>query len=443
MIRKFLFILAHQLGDKNFYEIYRKLVGNQWRDYKELKLQQEKNLRYMVDYAYKNVPYYHELFKKLNISSDKIRHIKDLEKLPVLSKETIRKNWEKFKPVNLEKMKYYERATGGTTGTPLKYRISKFDRFLSGALLYRGWGYAGYNLGDKMVILGGSSLDISLKTNLITRAHEFARNIRKLSSFDMGENELRDYIKRINSFKPRFIRGYPSAIWYLAKYIEEHSLQVHEPIAVFTTAEKLFPHMREKIGEVFNCEVYDGYGANDGGISAFECPEHEGLHIDTERSVLEVIDDYGEQVEEGEGKVVATSLTNYAMPLLRYEVGDIAKILPENERCGCGRSFRMLEEVLGRSVDILFTPDGKAIHGWFFLYIFWENCTGVKEYQVVQESLNKILIKIVPDEDFDENQLERIKGDKWNLEFRFVEKIERSPSGKYKFIINKVQMNYD
>ena len=444
MISRNLFILAHQVGDRKFYSAYKKLIQNQWKSYGELKEEQEKQLRVMINFAYKNVPYYHKLFDDLKLSPDDIKKVDDLEKLPILTKEIIKQNWENFKPVNLNKMKYYNDATGGSTGTPFKYRLYKFDRFLGGAMLYKGWGYGGYELGDKMVFLAGASLDIGKKSYLAKRVHEIARNIRKLSSFDMGEKEMREYVNIINSFKPKFLRGYASSIYFFAKWIEENNLKMHQPSAVFATAEKLYPNMREKIGNIFNCDVYDAYGLNDGGVTANECSEHSGLHIDTERAVMAVVDKNGNQLESGEGEILATSLYNFAMPFIRYGTGDLGHII--DDVCGCGRGYKLLKELVGRSVDVLVTPEGKNVHGWFFLYIFWEYCQGIKEYQVVQEKLDKIVIKIVPEENFDETQLDKIreivrkKSEGWNIEFKFVDEIERTGAGKYKFIISKIEI---
>ena len=442
MILRILFILAHQIGDRKFYPTYKKLIQNQWKSYEELKEEQEKQLKVMINFAYKNVPYYHKLFNDLKLSPEDVKKVDDLEKLPILTKDIIKQNWEDFKPVNLNKMRYYNDATGGSTGTPFKYRLYKFDRFLGGAMLYKGWGYGGYELGDKMVFLAGASLDIGTKSYFAKRVHEVARNIKKLSSFDMGEKEMKEYVNIINSFKPEFLRGYASSIYFFAKWIEENNLKMHQPSAVFTTAEKLYPNMREKIGDIFNCDVYDAYGLNDGGIGAYECSEHSGLHIDTERSIMEVVDEDGNQLEKGEGEILATSLYNYAMPFIRYDTGDLGYII--DDVCSCGRGYKLLKELVGRSVDILITPEGKNVHGWFFLYIFWEYCKGVRGYQVVQEKIDRIVIYIVPEEDFDEKQLDKIreiireKSEGWNIKFKFVDEIERTGAGKYKFIINEM-----
>lgn len=416
------------------------MVKNQWRSYDDLKHDQEKQLRHLIEFSYGNVPYYRNLFNSLVLSPKDIQTIEDLEKLPILTKDIIKTHWEEFKPANLSSMKYHNQATGGSTGTPMQYRLFKHDRFLGGAILYRGWGYGGYNLGDKTIFLAGSSLGFNASSRMTTFVHEMARNLRKLSSFDMGTDEMREYSRIINSFKPRIIRGYASSIYFFAKWIEENNLKIHSPTAIFTTSDNLFPYMRAKISEVFGCEVYDGYGLNDGGVSAYECSEHAGLHIDTERSIMEVVDDEAHQMDHGIGQILATSLYNYAMPFIRYDTGDNGHII--DDVCNCGRGYPLLKEIAGRTTDILFTPEGKNVHGWFFLYIFWDYGKGIKEYQVVQETLKKIAIKIVPEEGFDESQLNCIRevvskrSPGWEIEFKYVDAVERSSAGKYKFIIN-------
>ena len=442
-LRKWLLVVAYQFNNYNFYPEYKKCVKNQWKPYAELKEQQEVQLRKIISFAYNSVPYYRELFDKIGINPKSIRKIEDLEKIPVLTKDIIIQNWDDLKPVNLPEIRYSKHPTGGTTGTPFIYRRDELDRLLGYAILYSGLGYGGYELGDKMVFFAGSSLGIGNKTRINKAIHELVRNIRKLSSFDMGDDEMREYFRILNSFRPRYIRGYPSSIYFFAKWVEEQNLELEGHIrGVFTTSEKLYPHMRGKIGEIFDCPVYDNYGLNDGGVSAFECQQHNGLHINTERSIMEVVDEKGEQLLSGEGKILATSLHNHAMPFIRYDTGDLAHIT--DGHCNCGRHQILLKEVIGRSVDILVTPEGKNVHGWFFLFIFWKYCKGIKEYQVVQKDILNIVINIVPTGEFDDGQIDEIKeivskkSPRWKLKFNFVDKIEKTISGKHKFIVNNI-----
>ncbi len=440
--QKWAFIALHEVGCHGFYKTYKNLLKNQYKTYEELKKEQERKLQEIINFAYRNVPYYHSLFKTLQLHPSDIKNIENLEKLPIITKDIIKEHWEDFKPINLREIKYYNRATGGSTGRPFQYRLDKFNRFLSWALIYRGWGYAGYELGDPMIFFGGASLRIVNGQSISQKIQDVLRNIRRISSFDISEKNLNRYMMEINSFKPKYIYGYASSLYFLSNWIEKNwDKDVHSPIGIFTTAEKLYPYMRKKIENVFDTEVFDNYGLNDGGVSAYECKEHQGLHIDMERAVMEIADKEGHQIENGEGKIIATSLYNYSLPFIRYDTGDIGIIT--SEKCGCGRPYKLLKEIKGREQEMLITPEGKFIHGEYFTHIFWE-IPYVKEFQIVQEKIDKIVIKIVPDENFDEKYLNKIKeiirmrSKSWNIEFKIVDKINRTKAGKYKFVINEV-----
>jgi len=446
MLSKLIFIIAHQIGNKNFYRLYRKLVRNQSKSYRSLLKDQELSLRRLISFSYNNVPYYRNVFKKLSLLPEDINTISDLEKIPILTKKIINDHWTDLVPINIDQMNYSTLSTGGTSGTPTKYRLSSFDRFFSGAMLYRGWGYGGYKLSDKMIFLGGASLDIGSSRNIMTLLNEFSRNIRKLSSFDMSKKDMYNYVKKINSFRPKYLRGYASSIHYFSNWLQENNIRINDFKAVFTTSDQLFPYMRDRIEDVFDCPVFDGYGLNDGGISAFECEEHNGLHIDMERSVLEVVNNHDLQIDSGEGKILATSLYNYAMPFIRYDSGDLGTTT--DEKCSCGRPFPLLMDLKGRSVDLFTTPESKIVHGWFFLYIFWEYNKGILQYQVVQEKIDLIVIYLVTNDQFEDKLLDIItqiiksKSSRWNVEFKFVDNIPSTLSGKHKFIINKMSAKY-
>jgi len=439
---KLLFLLAHQINDFRFYSTYNWLMKNQWRPYHELKDEMENALRKMIAYSYRNTPYYHALFRSMKLKPEDIKSMKDLERLPILTKEIIKKNWDNFIPKCINKIRYYDRSTGGSTGTPFRFRLDRYDRMLGVAIRYRGWGYAGYRIGDRVVILGGSSLGVNKKFNLERKVDEIVRNRRYLSSYDLDEKNMKRYLRIINQFKPKYMYGYACSFYFFARWLEQNRLEVHSPEGIFSTAEKIFPEMRKKVEEVFRTEVYDNYGLNDGGVSAAECSEHSGLHIDTERGVMEVVDNEGKQIENGKGRILATSLFNYAMPFIRYDTGDMGNLIPD--RCGCGRGYRLLKEIIGRQQEILLTPEGKYIHGGFFPQIFWE-IDGIKEFQVIQSNLNRLTIRIVPEVNFNKKNLEfitqiiRKRSTKWQVEFEFVDEIETTDAGKYKFVINRLK----
>jgi phenylacetate-CoA ligase len=444
MLRKLLFITAHSLYNSKFYRIYQQIQKNQWKQFEVLKKGQESQLKNIIKFSYNNVPYYRDLFDNLDLLPDEVQKVKDLEKLPILTKEIIKDNQDKFIPENIGKIKYVNKATSGSTGKPLKYRITKFERILQMALRYRSWSISGYSLGDKVVILGGSSVMPGKKNRGKDFFNRIFRNFLFLSSFGINDKKLEEYADLINTLQPKIGYGYAGA-WYLfAKFLERKNLKIHTPKAIYTTAEKLLPEMRDGIESVFGAEVYDCYGLNDGGISAYECPLHTGLHINTESGILEVVDEKGFQIEEGRGKILATSLHNYAMPFIRYDTGDLGYLIRDS--CRCGRGYRLLKEVIGRQQEFLITPEGNKIHGEFFSHIFRE-VAEIKEFQAFQDEIDSVSIRIKKDVGFKEKQLGFIeraiknKSPKWKVEFEFVEKIETTPAGKYKFVINRIKNN--
>ena len=338
-----------------------RLINNRYEPYLKLIEQQEKHLTKLISYVYKFVPYYKTLFDNHKINPSEIKTIKDLERIPILTREIIQNNIDKFKPKRgfIKFIDYFEYPTGGTTGTPLMYKISRMDRIMAASLLYRGWSNAGYELGDKMVFLSGSSLSMNSKNKLWLKTQEFFRNTKKLSAFDLDKESMAKYCEIINDFRPKFIRGYPSAIYFFSKYIEEFKIEIWSPKAILTTSEVLHPEMREQIEKTFNCRVFDAYGLNDGGVSAFECDQHNGLHIDGERGILQVVDDNGKNIDNGMGSIIATDLYNYVFPFIRYDTGDIGEI--EQKSCSCKLNTPRLIKIIGRSVDVLVTPEGKSV----------------------------------------------------------------------------------
>ncbi|RDE15380.1 MAG: capsular biosynthesis protein [Candidatus Thorarchaeota archaeon] len=442
LIERAIFAAAHEIQRPGFTGMYQSLVKNQWRSREALQNDQNRQLRRMVSFCYNHVPFYKQRFKENNLTPFDIRTVKDLEKVPPTTKDDLLKNKDSTFPQGVS-VRYYARTTGGTTGNPLAYRISREDRFLSGALLYRGWSGGGYRLGDRVLTLAGSSLIEDVKSATKMRLTELTRNIRFASAFKMSSRNLLKYVNMMNSWKPSFLRGYPSALYEFARFIEDHDLSIPEVSAILVTSEKLYPEVRETLQRVFRTRVFDGYGANDGGIGAYEY-ECGNMHIDTERSILEVVDEHDKQVASGEGHVLATSLVNCAMPVIRYDMGD--QVIASDEFCNCGRGSPLLKEVIGRTVSILVMPDGSRVHGWFFQHVFWSVGEQVRKYRVVQETKDRIEIDIVPGSDFSEHTIERIRElvsytcSNWILNFHIVESIPKTKSGKSIYIESKVKL---
>ncbi|MDR5658757.1 hypothetical protein RH915_04570 [Serpentinicella sp. ANB-PHB4] len=448
-MKKTAFKLFQVFNNRGLLKIYKQLQNNLDKSYESLLAEQNSKLSKIIEYSFENVPYYNDIMKNRQIDPKCINSIKELKTLPIINKDIIKNNIKQF--YSNEIIEYVNGATGGTTGSSLSYRMSRDDYLLSKAILYRGWGYGGYNLGDTVVTIAGSSLVPNNNNGFKNRVLEILQSNYQLSSYNITEETLSEYVMKINAEKPKFIRGYASSLNELSKFIIKNNIKTIRPMAVFSTAEMLTNEYRVLIERAFSTKVYDQYGLNDGGVTAFECEEHSGYHIDMERSILEVVDDYGNPVKEGEpGRIIATSLTNYAMPFIRYETGDVG--IMASGVCKCGLPFRRLEKIIGRTDDMIKTRQGKRIHSSFLRKII-RSYDYIDKFQAVQNDYYTLSVSIVVKEFYKrENYLiyEKEIHDEitdyftknsidLKVKIDVVDSIELSDSGKQRFFISNLE----
>ena len=419
------------------------LNKTQWWSPQQLENLQNKKLRALIKHAYENVPYYHRMFRKLGLKPEDIKTKEDLSKLPILTKEDIKRNY----PNDIKAKNYSNKAilpwsSSGSTGEPVQFFRDKLDLSLSWAAAFRGWSWAGYQIGDKYATLWGSLITLSEHKKLVKRVLNLLRRNLLLSAFDMTEENLEEYVNLLIKFNPKFIRGYSQAIFLLARYLEAASISDIRPVAVLTTAETLFNDQRKLIEKQFGCEVYDAYGGGEAPAAAYECEEHIGYHVSAENMIVEFVRD-GENVAPGEiGKIVVTNLNSYASPFIRYEMGDIGK--PSDEKCPCGRGLPLISSIEGRINDFVVTPEGKVIHSYFFPGLF-KDFYNIKQFQVIQRTVDKLLIKIVAKNELtkseEETILQKIRGvvgRNMEIEVVQVDSIPPTRSGKRRFVISNV-----
>lgn len=434
-----LFTTLHSILNKKDLKLYRQLLDNNNKSFEELQSDQNENLQKIVHYSYEQVPFYRKQFKQLGIVPTDIRTVKDLELLPVIDKSVIRSNYPDFTATGYTG-KSYGGATGGSTGEPLRYRIGDHDRALGFALSYRGWNYGGYTPGAPLLVLGGGSI-VSKNLTWRKKMYHKLKNHHIASSYGMDDDYMNFLTHLIKRKKINHIRGYSSALFLLANWIHNNNIpreRIHSLKTVFTTSEMLFPRQRKFIEEVLMVKVYDGYGLNDGGVSAFENGLKEGFLIDTERAVMECVDESCKQVTDKPGRIIATSLFNYPMPFLRYDTGDIGQISDDYIHQGGNRY--LLKNLLGRTNDFL-EVNGKKI-GSAALTVLMAK-TFARRYQFIQTSPDCIEINIDKDEQYGYNDEALIKESLFNhvgtcdIRFNYGGNFQNS-GNKYKFIIRKI-----
>ncbi len=384
----------------------RDLERTQWLSPGELRAIQERRLQRIISHAYAQVPYYRKTFDKLGLSPESIKTVEDLGRLPIVTKATIQENRDELVARNAEEHGRRPHSTGGSTGEPLQYFHSRESRSFHYAALLRAWSFAGYRYGDRMATLAGLSL-LPHGAGLVKRwlnTAVFGRNL-PLPASNLTHELMSEYVALLRRFRPRFLRGYPSAVYVLADYAQHAGIRDLQFEAVMVTAETCLPHYREKIEEQFRCRVFDQYGAMDGGGSASECDRHQGYHIDVDVCVLEFVTDTG-PAQPGElGKIISTDLFNYAMPFLRYETGDLG-VLSERP-CSCGRGLPLMTRVEGRLTEIIVTPDRRQLSGPGLTLAFRD--LPLKQWQIVQRKPDEVIIRIVKAPEFRESHAKTIE----------------------------------
>ena len=406
--------------------------------------QQEQKLARLIEFCYANVPYYTKQFARLGLLPQDIRTLRDLEKLPVLNKQIIKANHSDLTPCNLKSIRYLSHGTSGSTGTPFRYRIAVEDWETSLAMMLRDKGHGGYKPGDKLGYLG-CRLPQN-KTGIITKTRSFLVNQRSFLCINVTQEKALENCDALNNYDPRFLMGGPLPLSTFAKFVQDNGIKLaFTPRAVFCNGEKLFAHQREAIEDVLKAPVFDLYGLDDGGISAGECEEHDGMHIDMERGILECVDSQNRQLINREGRILGTSLQNWAMPLLRYETGDLGIV--SDRSCPCGRQAPLLKEVTGRIEGYILTPSGIKIHGTVLQQILTP-MGNISQFQVVQDSVEKIVVNIVPEDRHLINAMNTAEIDRVvasvdkNLAVmvNYVDEndLVYTNAGKYKFVINNI-----
>jgi phenylacetate-CoA ligase len=305
------------------------LGESQWWPLDKLLDFQNKRLRTMVAYAYRNIPAYRRKFRAAHVEPRDIRSIADLDRLPVTTREEMQDNQLFINKGQVSGTLY----TGGSTGTSLRYFESKASGAIRWQAHLRGWAWSGYEYGTKRLAVVSSAQGIVQGENTLNLMGE------------MRDQNIEENVSRLLAFKPEYLRGYVSSVYILAKHCLDHDIQLDSIESVNVISENLYSSQREVIEKAFDCEVFEEYCCNDGGACAWECQAHQGLHYCMERAIIEELD----------GEMVVTDLWNKAMPFIRYRTGDAVTFLPE--RCSCGRQLPLLR-IKGRTNDILIGPNG-------------------------------------------------------------------------------------
>ena len=389
-------------------------------------------------HAYKHNRYYRRIFKQIGLIQNGEVDPFRIPDIPILTKDIIRKNHTELISDDYQTRKWFYNSSGGSTGEPV--RLMQDDVYLRWRTATNYYYYR--NILDieeptvRKVLLWGSERDIFKgSVGLRAKAQNWLSNVVFLNSLRMTEQDIERYINTINSVKPEIIRGYAASLYELCRHAEKKKLSIYTPKIIGSTAESLSDSMRETIQSCFGTKIYNFYGSREVSNLAGECKD--GLmHPFMFWNYQEILDSRNQSVKTNEeGRVIVTNLFNYSMPLIRYEIGDMAILGPEN--CSCGNILPTVKKITGRVTDNFVLKNGTTIHGGYFRRLLFTE-DWVEQFQIIQEDYDKIKLLVVTRGEVPERckhdidaKIRLVMGQECRIKWNFVDDIPKTPSGKY------------
>jgi phenylacetate-CoA ligase len=397
-------------------------------------------VRSFLSRAQRDSMFHRARFAEAGFSPDQLRSLDDLRALPVMTKEEIRANADRIASSRLRDLDVRWLHTSGTTGKALHIPMaaSAFQREYAFRASHYRWGGIELDGGDRLAFAFGHPVTPASRSEPPFWSYDHANGWLLMSSYHLGERQLGAYIRELERFRPAMIAGYPSSLYLLALAHERYGTGRFRPRSAFAASETLLEHQRIAIERGFGCRVLVWYGNTEMCANIVECASG-SLHGRLEHSYLEVLDDAGRPAREGH--LVCTGFGNDAFPLIRYDIGDVVE-RSDARACDCGRPGVFFRRILGRVEDYVITPDGRYIGRLDHLF---KDALRVREAQLVQVSPDALKIRLVVREGYgpaDEQQIasearSRL-GDAISLRFEYVDTIERTPAGKFRFVVSSV-----
>lgn len=410
---------------------------SQYLPAEKLQALQARLLREQVAHAFKNVPFYHDRMRAHGIAPEDIYSLSDLLRLPVLTKHDIQKYKNEMVATNVPAGKRLANQTGGSTGSPLQFWVDKerFDSRRASTDRHNAW--AGLRPGDWYAVLWGSTFDAgTTPVQPVTWRERWLDRALTLNSSMMSQTDLEKFVTLLRKYRPRFLKAYAQAAAMFARYCRNHADDIRFD-AIITSAEVLTPENRGMIEHTFGGHVFNRYGCREVSVIASECDAHQGMHVNADALIVEI--QPSNDPLSPLGRVLVTDLYNRSMPLIRYEIGDLACWAPAG-RCACGRSLPRLAEVAGRTTDFLSLPDGSVVSGPSLALLIGQT-PDVRQAQFVQTSPTAVCLKVVTAAGYGaaaaqdlENRLQPYLKQQLKLTIMPVPKISTEASGKYRFV---------
>lgn len=390
---------------------------------------QKENLSDLLKFAVQEIPFYKELTPET--AENPFNWIK---RFPIMKKQDYKENIDLL--LSDDKDRLIKKMTSGSSGIQGITYMNIKEQDVNRAIQMLWWEWAGWKPGKPILQTG-----MTINRGLLKTFKDYFLRTTYSNAFGLSEISSAQLMRKFRNKKKYHIGGYASSIYLLAKSAEKEGFKDIQFDGAISWGDKMFPHFRSKIKEVFGCKVYDTYACSEGLMIAAQ-HDLDYYYIMTPHIYLELLDKDGNDVQDGQlGHVVVTRLDSRSMPIIRYYTGDLAIRLPRKQYPTNRKfAFPLLEKVIGRDTDIVYTHSNKFMIVHFFTGIF-EFETGITQFRVVQESLYSIKIEYIPSEEYDELVLPRIEKkihdyleENFQIEWIEVDEIPPTASGKPQII---------
>ena len=400
----------------------------------EIESVQKEKLSKILNHAISNSKYYKNLGLKLYPTNP----IRSLKTFPILTKKDIRLYTDSI--LTQPKEQLLKNGSSGSTGEQTIVYWSKKEQTLIRATQLLWWKWAGYTVGDRLIQTGITPQRPGLK-----KYKDLFFRTKYIQAFSHNAADLKKTLQRLPENQEYVLAGYASSLYVISKIAKENNIRLKIKSAI-SWGDKLFEHYKKNISEVFHCKTYETYGSAEGFMVGAQ-KDLEYMYQMSPNVYLEILDDHGNEVEDGLlGNVIVTNLNGFAMPLIRYKIGDLAiklprKDYPENREL----NLPLLQKIIGRDTDIVKTPSGNYLVVHSFTGIF-EHIPEIKQFCVIQNGLKGILILYIKDLGFKKEILSDIRlkilqflEEPFEIIFEEVEEIKPTPSGKPQLIISNLK----
>jgi len=421
---------------------WRELEKTQYLSQTELLSRQWERMNTIIRFSYDNNMFYRKRFDRAGLHPDSIQTSADLAKIPILTKNEIQNNADEMISRGFKKDDLFQYKTGGSTGKSLVIYMTEDCSEMRNACARRHDRWSGWEVGEHIgAVWGNPAIPQNLREKM--KSWLVAPCIY-LDTMSVSDEAVLDFALRWRKAKPSLLYGHAHSLYVLALYARELGIDTIRPRGIISTSMMLMPHERKVIEEVFGVKVFDRYGCEEVSLIASECEAHNGMHLNIEHLHIEFIRDDGKHADPGEpGKIVVTDLMNQAMPFIRYRVEDVG--VPMSGMCPCGRGLPLMKEVVGRTADFLVKKDGTRVAGVSLIENTLTRLPGIGQMQIVQESLDRIVINIVRGSGYEDSAgqaLEKYFHDLFGHDVKVdlvqTNEIKPEPSGKYRFSICKL-----